>query len=460
MNKTPLLIITVFISGLILFAFVPGLISATVETETLANEGGGWARFKYVDGSATYDIKITATSDSVAIRGGTTQTGPLMDNTILYADSNLCVYLYGGVPYLAGADWRDLGGESWHYYGTDIQGGEIEVKRNSSGVRIVDNDDNVYSFEAPAWAYVPIKNGPFAFYPNGSEVIRNDPAPLASVGTLAGVGAYNGAVSVPNLLTLNADVGDDYISGVQWDHINTRTLRGATEGDFTTADGWGYDLDGNNAIIVNYARENMEETVDYNGACIEIPAEVDGHPVKVVGGGNVPIFDINMLNYTFSIPDGVLSIGAYAFADNWTVKGVITIPASVQSIGYYAFYQCGISGVIVMGDTVPNADAFNTSPIYGVLNFGSYDWAGTVTSWYEAPMFYPDYLTRVIPVSDHIDAIGYIGAVSYTDVHYNMGSPAVLIRLIPLMFLIGLAVFFINKVNNRSETEIRGGWKK
>lgn len=225
MKKIAVLIVSVFVCGLILFAFVPGLIGATVETEINENDGAGWARFNYKEGPAIYDIRITTGADSVTVRAGTTQYGPLSENTILYADSNATIYLYSGVIYL------DNNGAG------QLLGSDISIKRTASAFRIADNE-NVYTFDAPAWAYIPIRGGDYASFDNS----------------------------------------------VILDHLN--------------------------------------------------------------------------------------------------------------------------------GSILASCDA------------------------------------------------GYIANATYTTVHYNMGSPAVLIRLIPLMFLIGLAVYFINKVNNRDKTDYNGGWKK
>lgn len=42
---------------------------------------------------------------------------------------------------------------------------------------------------------------------------------------------------------------------------------------------------------------------------------------------------------------------------------------------------------------------------------------------------------------------------------FNMGGLGVIIALIPVIFLIGIVIYFIHKVNNRDEF-INGGWRK
>lgn len=70
--------------------------------------------------------------------------------------------------------------------------------------------------------------------------------------------------------------------------------------------------------------------------CVEIPAEIDGVPVTVIGNGCFSnCRDIKEMH----IPDSIKKIGAGAFA---FCKGVreLVIPDSVEEIGHHAFGDC------------------------------------------------------------------------------------------------------------------------
>jgi hypothetical protein len=58
------------------------------------------------------------------------------------------------------------------------------------------------------------------------------------------------------------------------------------------------------------------------------------------------------LTGNLTIPDGVTSIGDYAFAYCHGFNGNLTIGSSVQTIGWYAFYYCGFNGNLTIGSSV------------------------------------------------------------------------------------------------------------
>ncbi|NTU70523.1 MAG: leucine-rich repeat protein [Coriobacteriia bacterium] len=112
---------------------------------------------------------------------------------------------------------------------------------------------------------------------------------------------------------------------------NPLTVENVTEdatytANFTTD--WTYRLDGDdNATIIGYAGTDTT---------ITIPAVIDGYPV-------VAIDDLVFLYRTdltsVSIPEGVTSIGAYAFYGCSSLTSM-SIPAGVTSIRDYTFYGC------------------------------------------------------------------------------------------------------------------------
>ena len=52
------------------------------------------------------------------------------------------------------------------------------------------------------------------------------------------------------------------------------------------------------------------------------------------------------------IPDGVISIGNYAFENCAKLTGTLTIPNLVTSIGEYAFWECASLTGITLPDSV------------------------------------------------------------------------------------------------------------
>lgn len=98
-------------------------------------------------------------------------------------------------------------------------------------------------------------------------------------------------------------------------------------------------VEGNNATILAYDGEG-------DGGDLIVPSTIDdnGNILNVTGIGD---YVYNNKNYegNLVIPEGITSIGAYAFSDLNKLTGDINIPDSVTSIGDYAFYRCkGFNG--------------------------------------------------------------------------------------------------------------------
>lgn len=456
-EKNPILrfgiiILSVILSGIILFAFVPSLFASTISVTTETNEGAGPLHFNYNSRAVSYEIQIDVVGDELVIGGSAPQRIPIQD-TIIYADTHTGVWMQDGILYLGGEKWAQLDDS-------------VRIVRNGSGVTVTSGEVS-YSLPAPSWCYVPNNNGGYAFFPNGTEIHRDQPTPLASAGRFAGVSAYNGYVSVPYVLSLDADMDDDYIASVGWTKdtaiadlqpvisfdpviipLDPGTplvpMSDIYDGEYTDGD-WTYNLSGNNAIISTY----YPDDVDMEGAVIEIPSTVGGHPVVAIGNGIGPVFSGSVYNFTYTIPEGVVSINNNAFNGTSEPSGVIVIPESVTSIGSKAFSQnWRMNGLVIEGAPSIASDSFEWNDFEGVLNLGGGDWSD--------PSAYG--LPSDIPVSDRIDSIGYIAEVSYTEEHKRTDTAAVLIRLIPLVFLIGLVIWFVHYINNRNENY--GGWKK
>ena len=115
-------------------------------------------------------------------------------------------------------------------------------------------------------------------------------------------------------------------------------------------------------------------------------------------------------------------------------------------IGYNAFEGCNFSSLAVESSAAPLTSAYASTPIREVLNVGDAEY--TTTS----------YGLSADSVSDQITAYGFIANEHYTYSAQRTGTIATLFWLLPLIFLIGLAVYFIHRINNHNE--IIGGWKK
>lgn len=78
------------------------------------------------------------------------------------------------------------------------------------------------------------------------------------------------------------------------------------------------------------------------GISIDIPSELDGHPVTRIG--EYAFFGCRSLQSVTSIPDTVVRIGEYAFK-NCAQLATVNIPASVTEIGEDAFYGTALNEV-------------------------------------------------------------------------------------------------------------------
>lgn len=96
-----------------------------------------------------------------------------------------------------------------------------------------------------------------------------------------------------------------------------------------------------------------------------IPAEIDGHPVRTVGGGRASIDPSSKLTGVV-IPDSVTKLADYAF---WRPTNLanVSLGAGVKSIGYGAF---GYAGSLVEIDLPDSVNALGNYVFYRATNLG------------------------------------------------------------------------------------------
>lgn len=97
--------------------------------------------------------------------------------------------------------------------------------------------------------------------------------------------------------------------------------------------------------------DGSAEIVDYVGSAeeLEVPAELDGHPVTSIGDEAFSGCDCVT---SVTIPGGVISIGNGAFSECDNLSS-ITLPDGVTSIGDEAFSGCSLTRI-----TLPDSITF------------------------------------------------------------------------------------------------------
>ena len=128
-----------------------------------------------------------------------------------------------------------------------------------------------------------------------------------------------------------------------------------------------------------YNQNSMGYTIThYNGpgGVIEIPAEINGIPVTIIGdnafsrtsfGSSGDLVENSGKIISVTIPDSVISIGTYAFYGNSLTS--VVIPDNVASIGDWAFYDNPITGNLALpnGLTSIGHNAFSGNRLTSII---------------------------------------------------------------------------------------------
>lgn len=207
----PLSIMTAIISAIILVAFLPNFISTAYTTETVENENAGWIRFNYSTNlSASIDYEI---EDGVLSVGGSApQEGPIGD-MIIWADTNLSVFINEGVPQYIGS-----------YQGSVTSGSlsdTFTVTKGANDTKITDGADT-YTFDKSNWAFIPNAGGNCASYLDGNETHMNETNFNRAYvgGGVAGVFAFNQYNTSGYNLVMVVDKDNHVIRGADWEYTD------------------------------------------------------------------------------------------------------------------------------------------------------------------------------------------------------------------------------------------------
>lgn len=452
-------VITVIVSAIILFALMPVIGVANTETRTADNEGASDLKFSLEKGkSFTRSYRMTLDS-VIEITGGTEDITVLNTEKIVYADENLAIFSSGFRFYLIAEGYTSPAPSIGQWF---------TIKNDASGIKITPGfgaDTGALTFPKPNWVYLPNMDGGYAYFHNGTEVTLTEGSVEAVAGLYGGWGAYNRVA-----FDLHTDRTEDAVSSAYW----SIAVEGSTE--YTapatilpdvprviSADGnWRYVVEGDNARPIEYIGV---------GSNVTVPAEIDGYPVITVGSGvgSGYVFSSDVTSLTIS--EGIKNIAGWSFYQDTGVSlsgkltlpstleyigaqsfryaqfsGNLTIPENVGYIGYNAFEGCNFGTLAVESSATPLSNAYLSTPIGEVLNVGDAEYTTTSYGLYASS------------VSDQITADGFIANEHYTYTVQRTGTITMLFWLIPLVFLIGLAVYFIHRINNHNE--IIGGWKR
>lgn len=361
----------------------PVIQDVSTDYESVDNEGSSWIRMVYQTSPVDFDVDFSVDNGTVEISDGAgSQSGS--GDTILYADSNMSVWIQDGSVHLLGKTATST------ISGTLSDG--FSVSGDSEGVTVSDGPDGglgVYVFPVPTYQFIPAEGGRYGFFPNGTNVL-NVPSdlPLVTTGSYAGVDVYNDTNNLGISIYMHDSGDEGYINGVVWDDTepvasvpeesepeltptpvpvggseenilygagSTPVLRSVPPTPSYTDGDWGYELSGTNAIIISYSGAG--------GGVITIPSSVGGYPVTELGinpnNNYYTLFPTSTVCTGLVIPEGVTKINQRICTDCVFMNGALTLPSTLTYIDVYAFAGSRFSGSIeITSDMTVRDNAF------------------------------------------------------------------------------------------------------
>jgi len=197
------MVIVFAIVGIVLIAnLVPALYSVTYKNVVEENDDAGWIRMAYSNSSKNITVSING---KITISGDDSQSG--WDDTILWADHNLAVFVKDGTAQYIG---KNNGVQS----GT--LGNNFSISRNNIRTQITDGSDT-YTFPSSVYAMMPDANGEYSSFINGSDTRMDDPRTTNYyIGGLMGFTAYDNMNDSAYELDMIVLKDDESVTGAEW----------------------------------------------------------------------------------------------------------------------------------------------------------------------------------------------------------------------------------------------------
>lgn len=197
------MVIIFAIVGIVLVVnLIPALYSVTYKNVEGENEDAGWIRMAYSNSSKNITVSING---KITIRGDDSQSG--WDDTILWADRNLTVFVKDGIAQYIG---KNNGVQS------GILGNNFSISRNNIRTQITDGSDT-YTFPSSIYAMMPDANGGYSSFINGNDTLMDDPKITNYyIGGLMDITTYNNMNNSPYGLYMTILKEDKSVTGAEW----------------------------------------------------------------------------------------------------------------------------------------------------------------------------------------------------------------------------------------------------
>ena len=187
---------------LLIVNFMPTLFSVTLKDVERENDDPGWIRLAYAKDGKTVTVTV---DNGITIGGDDAQTGD--GDTIIWADSNLSVFVKNGQAQYIGKNNDTLSGQL---------SDSFTISRTNARTQIIDGDDT-YTFPPSQYAMMPDANGGYTSFLNGNDA-RMDSQKITNyyVGGLMGITAYNNINNSPYDLYMTVLKDGQSVIGAEW----------------------------------------------------------------------------------------------------------------------------------------------------------------------------------------------------------------------------------------------------